>query len=108
MTELQARLAWEVVALLVGRFAKFPERKRPYFTSAQRCRILEIKNLLGWSADKGVRLPRLLRERLPRPTPPGHPPPVAQRQPSLGPSSVARTPAATCMPRAFQWLSVAK
>ena len=33
-----------------SRFERIPEGRRPYFTPAQRFRILEIKSLLGWSA----------------------------------------------------------
>lgn len=48
--ELRARLAVEAAELLAARFSKIPERHRPYFTPAQRFRILEIKSLLAWSA----------------------------------------------------------
>jgi hypothetical protein len=48
--ELRATLAWEILELQNGRFSRLAERKRPHFTPAQRFRITEIKNLLGWSA----------------------------------------------------------
>lgn len=47
--ELRARLAWEVVDMLAGRFSRIPEKRRPHYTPAQRFRILEIRNLLGWN-----------------------------------------------------------
>ena len=47
--ELLAHLAWEAAHILRSRFAKIPERRRPYFTPAARFRILEIKNLLAWN-----------------------------------------------------------
>jgi transposase InsO family protein len=50
--ELQARMAWKVVELLIGRFARLPERRRPFFSPAARFAALEVKNALGWSADK--------------------------------------------------------
>ena len=50
--ELRARLAWEATEILHSRFAKIPERHRPYFTPAQRFRILEIRNLLAWNAPE--------------------------------------------------------
>lgn len=53
--ELRARLASETAELLTARFSKIPERHRPYFTPAQRFRILEIKNLLAWSAADTAR-----------------------------------------------------
>ncbi len=45
--ELRARLAVEAAELLAAWFSKIPERHRPYFTPAQRFRILEIKSLLA-------------------------------------------------------------
>jgi transposase InsO family protein len=54
LAELQARLAWQVVDLLVARFARIPEQRRPHFTPAQRFLALEIKNLLSWSADRAA------------------------------------------------------
>ena len=48
--ELRARLAWEAAEILRSRFAKIPEKNRPYFTPAARFRILELRNLLGWNA----------------------------------------------------------
>jgi transposase InsO family protein len=53
--ELRARLAWQVVDLLAARLAKVPERQRPHYTPAQRFRILEIKNTLGWAATQTAR-----------------------------------------------------
>ncbi len=47
--QLQGRLAWQVVEILSRRFAKIPERRRPYYSPGERYRILEIRNLLGWS-----------------------------------------------------------
>jgi len=54
--ELRARLAWEAADILRSRFAKIPERRRPYFSPAERFRILEIKSLLGLSRDHAARL----------------------------------------------------
>jgi hypothetical protein len=48
---LQARLAWEVAEILGARLRRIPERRRPYYSPAQRFRILEIRSLLGWSRD---------------------------------------------------------
>ena len=48
--ELRAHLAWEAANILRSRFARIPEKHRPYFTPAARFRILEIKNLLAWNA----------------------------------------------------------
>jgi transposase InsO family protein len=53
--ELRARLASEAAELLAARFSKIPERHRPYFTPAQRFRILEIRSLLAWSAAETAR-----------------------------------------------------
>ncbi len=53
--ELRARLASEAAELLAARLSRIPERHRPYFTPAQRYRILEIKNLLAWSATETAR-----------------------------------------------------
>jgi DNA-binding transcriptional regulator YiaG len=50
--ELRARLAGEIAEILGARLRKIPERHRPYFTPAQRFRILEIRSLLGWSAPQ--------------------------------------------------------
>ena len=54
--EMKARLAWEAAELLGSRFAKIPEKHRPYFTAAQRFRILEIRNLLAWNARETARI----------------------------------------------------
>lgn len=54
--ELRARLAWDAAEMLAARFTKMPERHRPYFTPAQRFRILEIKSLLAWSAQESARV----------------------------------------------------
>jgi hypothetical protein len=54
--ELRARLAGETAEILGARFSKLPERHRPYFTPAQRFRILEIKSLLAWSAQEAARV----------------------------------------------------
>ena len=35
-----------------ARLDKLPERKRPFYTPRQRFQILELKNLLGFSADQ--------------------------------------------------------
>jgi transposase InsO family protein len=50
--DLRARLAMEIVDILVARFDRMPERRRPYYSPSQRFRILEIKNLLAWSAKE--------------------------------------------------------
>lgn len=50
--ELRAHLACERAEALAARFARIPERHRPYYTPAQRFRILEIRNLLAWSAQE--------------------------------------------------------
>jgi transposase InsO family protein len=47
--ELKARIAWDTVAILRARLGKIPEGRRPYYTPAQRFRILELKSLLGWT-----------------------------------------------------------
>jgi transposase InsO family protein len=54
--ELRTRLAWEVAEMLAGRFSRIPEKRRPHYTPAQRFRILEIRNLLGWNRDDTARL----------------------------------------------------
>ena len=54
--ELRARLATEALEILGARFARLPERRRPHFSPGQRFRILEIKNLLGWSAHQAARV----------------------------------------------------
>jgi hypothetical protein len=54
--ELRARLARETAEILGARFGKLPERQRPYFTPAQRFRILEIRSLLAWSARDVARV----------------------------------------------------
>ena len=54
--ELRARLAGEIAEILGARFGKLPERQRPYFTPAQRFRILEIRSLLAWSAQDAARV----------------------------------------------------
>ena len=56
VAELRARLAFEMIEILVARFARIEERHRPYCTPAQRFRILETKNLLGWSARETARV----------------------------------------------------
>jgi transposase InsO family protein len=53
--ELRARLASEAAELLAARFSKISEKHRPYFTPAQRFRILEIRSLLAWSAAETAR-----------------------------------------------------
>ncbi len=53
--EFRARRAWQVVELVTARLAKVPERQRPHFTPAQRFRILEIKNTLGWTTTQTAR-----------------------------------------------------
>ena len=53
--ELRARLASEAAELLGARFSRIPEGHRPYFTPAQRFRILEIRSLLAWSAAETAR-----------------------------------------------------
>ncbi len=52
LAELRARLAWDAVEILDARFAKIPVGRRPYFAPTARFRILEMKNLLTWSAEK--------------------------------------------------------
>ena len=42
-------------SILAERFAKVPERNRPYYSHAQRFRILEIRNLLAWNARDTAR-----------------------------------------------------
>jgi len=54
--ELRARLAWEATEILTSRFAKIPERHRPYYSPAARFRILEIRSLLAWSAHETARV----------------------------------------------------
>ena len=49
--QLDARLAWEIVEILAARFSKIPERRRPHYSPSVRFRILELKNLLGWSRE---------------------------------------------------------
>lgn len=53
--ELRASVAWDVVEMLVARFGKLPEKRRPHFSPEERFRALEIKNLLGWSARETAR-----------------------------------------------------
>jgi len=55
-SELRARLAGETADILAARFSKVPERHRPYFTPAQRFRILEMRSLLAWSAQEAARV----------------------------------------------------
>ena len=50
--ELKAQLAWEALQIGLARLAKLPERHRPYYTPAQRFRIVEIKRLLGWTREE--------------------------------------------------------
>jgi transposase InsO family protein len=47
--QLQAQLAWEIIDMLLDRFGRIPERKRPHYRPHFRFRALEIKNLFGWS-----------------------------------------------------------
>jgi transposase InsO family protein len=54
--QLDARLAWEIVEVLATRFAKIPERRRPHYSPSLRFRILELKNLLGWSREISARV----------------------------------------------------
>lgn len=42
---LRARIAWETVEILTGRFQKIPEKQRPYYSPTLRFRILELKSL---------------------------------------------------------------
>jgi transposase InsO family protein len=53
--QLDARLASEIVEILATRFSKIPERRRPHYTPFVRFRILELKNLLGWSREIAAR-----------------------------------------------------
>jgi transposase InsO family protein len=55
-TQLQAQLAWEIVDMLLNRFGRLPERRRPHYRPAMRFRALEIKNLLGWSRAFAARV----------------------------------------------------
>jgi transposase InsO family protein len=48
--QIRERLAWRTVEVLGERFAKIPDKRRPYYAPHSRFAILEIKNLLGWSA----------------------------------------------------------
>jgi len=50
--------------ILGARFDKLPERKRPFYTPAQRFQIIEIKNLLGWPADQVARLFRVCSQTI--------------------------------------------
>lgn len=52
--ELKAQLAWEALQIVLARLAKIPERHRPYYTPAQRFRIVEIKRLLGWTREEAA------------------------------------------------------
>ena len=54
--QLDARLAWEVVDILATRFSKIPVRRRPHYSPSVRFRILELKNLLGWSREIAARV----------------------------------------------------
>ena len=54
--ELRARLALQANQILLARFARIPERRRPHYSPAQRFTILEIRNLLAWSAHETARL----------------------------------------------------
>src|SRR5262245_20157357 len=56
LAQLDARLAWEIVEILATRFSKIPERRRPYYSPSVRFRILELKNLLGWSREIAARV----------------------------------------------------
>ena len=53
--ELRAKLAWEILEIQNARFARLPEKRRPHFTPAQRFRLSETKNLLGWNAAQAAR-----------------------------------------------------
>jgi hypothetical protein len=55
-SQLDARLAWEIVEILATRFSKIPERRRPHYSPSIRFRILELKNLLGWSREISARV----------------------------------------------------
>ena len=57
--ELKETLAWEAAEILGARLDKILDRHRPHYSPAQRFRILEIKNFLGWSADLAARLFRV-------------------------------------------------
>ncbi len=52
--ELKAQLAWEALQIVLARLAKIPERHRPYYSPAQRFRIVEIKRLLGWTREEAA------------------------------------------------------
>jgi len=54
--QLNARLAWEIVEMLAACFSKIPERRRPYYRPHLRFRILELRNLLGWSRELAARV----------------------------------------------------
>lgn len=47
-------MAWDTAEIFGARFARIAERHRPYYTPAQRFRILQIKNLLAWSAGEAA------------------------------------------------------
>ena len=49
--ELKTNLAWEANEMLIARFARLPGQRRPYFTPAQRFRILEINRIAGRSGS---------------------------------------------------------
>lgn len=49
--EIKAAAAWQCVDILRSRLAKIPERTRPYYTAAARFRILELRQLFGWSRE---------------------------------------------------------
>lgn len=57
--ELRASVAWDVVDMLGTRLDKIPDRHRPHYSPAQRFRILEIKNFLGWNREVAARLFRI-------------------------------------------------
>jgi hypothetical protein len=50
--ELRARLGSERADMQAARFARLPEKHRPYFTPAQRFRILEMRTLLAWNLQE--------------------------------------------------------
>jgi transposase InsO family protein len=57
--QLKAIVMGQVADILGARFDKLPERKRPFYTSQQRFRILELGSLLGWPADQIARVFRV-------------------------------------------------
>ena len=57
--EFKATAFARAASILAARFDKLPQRKRPFYTPAQRFQILELKSLLGWPADQIARLFRV-------------------------------------------------